>query len=96
MPLEIQQKLTVRKVLLAIIGGLITITMFRYTLSLAIESRYGIDTDIVVVSINQKPDKDLIDKLCLKAEEYYVIGDCREVRKMRDSIAEGEKVSRWI
>jgi tetratricopeptide (TPR) repeat protein len=46
MPLEIEQKLTVRKVLLAIIGGLITITMFRYTLSFAIESRYGIDTDI--------------------------------------------------
>ena len=45
MPLEIEQKLTVRKVLLAIIGGLITITIFRYALSLAIESRYGIDTD---------------------------------------------------
>ncbi len=43
--MEIEQKLTVRKVLLAIIGGLITITIFRYTLSLAIESRYGIDTD---------------------------------------------------
>lgn len=46
MPLEIEQKLTVRKVLLAIIGGLITITIFRYALSLAIESRYGIDTDV--------------------------------------------------
>ncbi len=45
MPLEIEQKLTVRKVLLAIIGGLISITIFRYALSLAIESRYGIDTD---------------------------------------------------
>lgn len=45
MPIEIVQKLTVRKVLLAIIGGLITITIFRYALSLAIESRYGIDTD---------------------------------------------------
>lgn len=45
MPIEIKQKLTVRKVLLAIIGGLITITIFRYALSLAIESRYGIDTD---------------------------------------------------
>ena len=45
MPLDIEQKLTVRKVLLAIIGGLITITIFRYALSLALQSRYGIDTD---------------------------------------------------
>ena len=43
--MEIEQKLTVRKVLLAIIGGLITITIFRHALSIAIESRYGIDTD---------------------------------------------------
>ena len=46
MSLEIEQKLTVRKVLLSIIGGLIAITIFRYALSLAIESRYGIDTDV--------------------------------------------------
>ena len=45
MPMEIKQKLTIRKILLAVIGGLITITIFRYALSLAIESRYGIDTD---------------------------------------------------
>jgi len=45
MPPDIERKLTVRKVLLAVIGGLITITIFRYALSLALESRYGIYTD---------------------------------------------------
>jgi len=45
-PLEIDQKLNIRKVLIAVIGGLITITIFRYAISLALESRYGIDTDV--------------------------------------------------
>ena len=40
------QKLSWSKVLLAIIGGFITIEIFRYAISLAIQSRYGIDTDV--------------------------------------------------
>jgi tetratricopeptide (TPR) repeat protein len=40
------QKLSWSKVLLAIIGGFITIEIFRYAISLALQSRYGIDTDV--------------------------------------------------
>jgi len=46
MVLEGEQKLSVRKVLLAIIGGIITIEAFRYAISFALQSRYGIDTDV--------------------------------------------------
>ena len=45
MPLNIENKITLRKAALAIIGGLITITIFRYALSLTLQWRYGIDTD---------------------------------------------------
>jgi tetratricopeptide (TPR) repeat protein len=46
MILQDGQKLSVRKVLLAIIGGFITIEVFRYAISLALQSKYGIDTDV--------------------------------------------------
>ncbi len=45
MRIDIERKLTFGKVLLAIIGGVIIIEIFRYALSFAITSRYGIDTD---------------------------------------------------
>jgi tetratricopeptide (TPR) repeat protein len=46
MILQDGQKLSVRKVLLAIIGGFITIEIFRNAISFALQSRYGIDTDV--------------------------------------------------
>jgi tetratricopeptide (TPR) repeat protein len=46
MTLQDEQKLNIRKVLLAIIGGFITIEIFRHAISFALESRYGIDTDV--------------------------------------------------
>jgi len=46
MILQDRQKLSVRRVSLAIIGGFITIEVFRYAISLALQSRYGIDTDV--------------------------------------------------
>lgn len=45
MPLN-KEKLTIGKVLLAIIGGFITIEVFRYAISIALQSKYGIDTDV--------------------------------------------------
>lgn len=41
-----KEKLTIGKVLLAIIGGFITVEVFRYAISIALQSRYGIDTDV--------------------------------------------------
>ena len=41
-----EHKLSVRKVLLAIIGGFIIIEVFRYVISFALQSRYGFDTDV--------------------------------------------------
>jgi len=41
-----KEKLTIGKVLLAIIGGFITIEVFRYAMSIALQSKYGIDTDV--------------------------------------------------
>lgn len=35
-----------------------------------------IEADVIAVAINQKPENDLIKELALKAEEFYVIGDC--------------------
>lgn len=46
MVIEGGQKLSAKKVLLAIIGGFITIEVFRYVISFAFQSRYGIDTDV--------------------------------------------------
>jgi len=46
MVIEDYQKLSWEKVLLAIIGGFITIEIFRYAISFALQSRYGIDTDV--------------------------------------------------
>lgn len=46
MVIEDYQKLSWRKALLAIIGGFITIEVFRYAMSLSLQSRYGIDTDV--------------------------------------------------
>ncbi len=46
MVIDDYQKLSWKKVLLVIIGGFIIIEVFRYATSLALQSRYGIDTDV--------------------------------------------------
>ncbi|MHB1254142.1 MAG: hypothetical protein ACYCZ1_08235 [Candidatus Humimicrobiaceae bacterium] len=43
---------------------------------------------------NQK--KQYIKELKLKAEEFYVIGNCLSVGRIKDAVNEGEKVGRWI
>ncbi|MHB8280410.1 MAG: oxidoreductase [Candidatus Humimicrobiaceae bacterium] len=54
------------------------------------------EADVIAVAINQKPENDLIKELALKAEEFYVIGDCNNVGRIRDAVSEGERVGRWI
>ena len=60
------------------------------------ERLWGLDADLVAVAINQEPDKDLIKELCLKAEEFHVIGDCNQVARIKDAVLDGEKTGRWI
>ena len=57
---------------------------------------FGIDADVIAVAVNQAPQKDYIQELKLKAEEFYVIGDCSSVGKIKEAISEGERVGRWI
>jgi len=55
-----------------------------------------VQADIIAVAINQKPQDDLIKELALKAEEFYMIGDCNSVGRIRDAVSEGERIGRWI
>jgi 2-enoate reductase len=55
-----------------------------------------VQADIIAVAINQKPQEDLIKELALKAEEFYMIGDCNNVGRIRDAVSEGERIGRWI
>lgn len=55
-----------------------------------------VEADIIAVAINQKPESGIIKELALKAEEFYIIGDCNNVGRIRDAVAEGERVGRWI
>ena len=55
-----------------------------------------IDADVIAVAINMAPEKEYIKELKLKAEEFYVIGDCSSVGRIKDAVSEGERVSRWI
>ncbi|MHB8280695.1 MAG: oxidoreductase [Candidatus Humimicrobiaceae bacterium] len=57
---------------------------------------FGIDADVIAVAVNLAPEKDYIQELKLKAEEFYIIGDCSSVGKIKDAISEGERVGRWI
>jgi len=57
---------------------------------------WGLEADVVAVAINQKPDEKEIKELCLKAVEFYIIGDCNQVAKIKDAVAEGERVGRWV
>ena len=56
----------------------------------------GIDADLIAVAINQQPDYGFIKNLALKTEEFYIIGDCNYVGRIKDAVAEGEKTGRWI
>jgi len=56
----------------------------------------GINANLIAVAINQNPDSSFIKNLALKAEEFYIIGDCKEVGRIKDAISEGEKTGRWI
>ncbi|MCL6086821.1 MAG: hypothetical protein M1475_00245 [Actinobacteria bacterium] len=53
-----------------------------------------IDADVIIVAVNQAPEKEYIKKL--KAEEFYIIGDCSSVGKIKDAVSEDERVGRWI
>ena len=57
---------------------------------------FGIGADVIAVAVNLAPEKDFIHELKLKAEEFYIIGDCSNVGKIKDAISEGERVGRWI
>ena len=63
---------------------------------LANGKEFGIDADVIAVAVNLAPEKDYIQELKLKAEEFYIIGDCSSVGKIKDAIPEGERVGRWI
>ncbi|MHB1275539.1 MAG: oxidoreductase [Candidatus Humimicrobiaceae bacterium] len=56
----------------------------------------GINADIIAIAINQQPDSGFIKNLALKAEEFYIIGDCNYVGRIKDAVDEGEKTGRWI
>ena len=56
----------------------------------------GIEADLIAVAINQRPESILIKDLTLKAEEFYVIGDCSSVGRIKDAVTEGERIGRWI
>ena len=57
---------------------------------------WGLDADLIAVAINQSPDEEKIKELCLKAPEFYVIGDCNQVARIKEAITDGEKTGRWI
>lgn len=56
----------------------------------------GVEADTIVVAINQLPENEFIRELCFKAEEYHIIGDCKEVRQIKDAVYEGEEIARLI
>ncbi len=47
---------------------------------------YLIDADVIAVAINQAPEKEYIKELKLKAKEFYIIGDCSSVGKIKDAV----------
>jgi 2,4-dienoyl-CoA reductase-like NADH-dependent reductase (Old Yellow Enzyme family)/thioredoxin reductase len=57
---------------------------------------FCIQADLIVVAAHEAQDKDYIKELTLKVEEFYVIGDCRSVGRIKNAISEGERVGRWI
>ena len=49
-----------------------------------------------LMSIARELAEKEIKELCLKAVEFYIIGDCNQVAKIKDAVAEGERVGRWV
>ncbi|HAS92654.1 MAG TPA: hypothetical protein DCS12_10640 [Clostridiales bacterium] len=56
----------------------------------------GIDADLVAIAINAKPDEEFISALSMKAEEFYIIGDCSQPGRIREAVEAGENIARVI
>jgi len=56
----------------------------------------GLDADIVAIAINLKANKDFTRMLSMKAEEFYVIGDCEQQGRIREAVEAGERIGRWL
>lgn len=56
----------------------------------------GLEADIVAIAVNQKPNNELINMLTMKAEEFYVIGDCSSPARIKEAVEAGENVGRII
>ena len=56
----------------------------------------GLDADLVAIAINSKPNKELISALTMKAEEFYIIGDCEKPGKIREAVEAGENAAKLI
>ena len=56
----------------------------------------GIYADLVAVAINAKPDKEFISALTMKAEEFYIIGDCNQPGRIKEAVEAGESIARIV
>jgi len=58
--------------------------------------RHEMEADTVVLAMGYTSDRALYEALRDKVTELYMIGDCREPRKLRDAIHEGAYIARQI
>ena len=56
----------------------------------------GIDADIVAIALNSKVNNDFINMLTMKAEEFYIIGDCNHIGRIKEAVESGERVGRLL
>ena len=56
----------------------------------------GLDADVIAIAVNQKTDSALIHSLSMKAEEFYIVGDCKKPARIKEAVEAGEEVARSI
>ena len=56
----------------------------------------GLKADVVAIAVNQKPNNDLINMFTMKAEEFYIIGDCVSPARIKEAVESGENIGRII
>ena len=55
-----------------------------------------IKADIIVLALGSQPNDDLAEELRRKRVDFYLIGDCREPRDIKEAIYEGSLIGRQI
>ena len=56
----------------------------------------GLDADLVAIAVNSKANTEFIKMLAMKAEEIHIIGDCKQLGRIKEAVESAERVGRLL